>query len=101
METTRTNEHARPEPPRTTEADASARPERQGTASALRPRLVSSSDILTGIGFGCYTSWVSMAFHSMGLFASDGAGGEQVLDTVYLVSIITITIVLFTRALES
>ena len=100
METTRTNEHARPESPRTTEADASARPERQGTASALRPRLVSSSDILIGIGFGCYTSWVSMAFHSMGLFASDGAGGEQVLDTVYLVSIITITIVLFLSAAQ-
>lgn len=100
METTRTNEHARPESPRTTEADASARPERQGTASALRPRLVSSSDILIGIGFGCYTSWVSMAFRSMGLFASDGAGGEQVLDTVYLVSIITITIVLFLSAAQ-
>lgn len=39
-----------------------------------------------------------MAFHSMGLFANGGAGGERVLDTVYLISIITITTVLFLSA---
>lgn len=97
MGTQRTNETARAESPRATEPDSGKRPELHEPAPAARKHLVSSADVLIGLGFGCYTSWVSMAFHSMGLFAT-GDGGERVLDTVYLVSIITITAVLFLLA---
>lgn len=97
MGTQRTNETARAESPRAAEPDSGKRPELHEPAPAARKHLVSSADVLIGLGFGCYTSWVSMAFHSMGLFAT-GDGGERVLDTVYLVSIITITAVLFLSA---
>ncbi len=92
------NDSALPESARTTDPETSKQSTRSTPPSAATPRRVTASDLLIGLGFGCYTSWVSMAFHSMGLFASDGAGGEQVLDTVYLISIITITAVLFLSA---
>lgn len=78
--------------------DAIRRSSQPESTNKPRPALLSASDLLIGLGFGCYTSWVSMAFHSMGLFASYGADSEQVLDAVYLISIITITTVLFLSA---
>lgn len=59
------------------------------SGTRAKARLLSSSDLLVGLGFGCYTSWVSMTFHSMGLFAN-GPHAEQLLDLVYLVSIVAL-----------
>lgn len=68
----------------------------KGPSVASRP--FSPNDLLVGLGFGCYTSWVSMAFHSMGLFSGGGLQGERVLDTVYLVSILTIVVTFLASA---
>lgn len=51
---------------------------------------ITVGEITVGAALACYMAWVSMSFKSLNLFAVDGTG-EEVLDTIYLVSIIILT----------
>ncbi len=50
-------------------------------------------ELLVGLAHACFMSWVSMNFHSVGLYAS-ASMPEYVLDTVYLISIIAVCLTL-------
>lgn len=52
------------------------------------------SEFIAGAGLGCNMAWVNMTFKSMGIFASY-SHGEQLLDIVYLISIVAVTLTLF------
>ena len=52
-----------------------------------------AAELTVGAALGCNTAWVSMSFKSLGLYAGLTAS-ETVLDTVYLVSIISVALTL-------
>ncbi|MCD8317006.1 MAG: LuxR family transcriptional regulator [Eggerthellaceae bacterium] len=51
-------------------------------------------DILIGFAMAFYGAWVLVSFQSLNIYSTYG-NGEEVLDLVYLVSIITVTAALF------
>ena len=55
--------------------------------------LLGLPEFIVGLAQACFTSWVSMNFHSVGIYASASVP-ENVLDTVYLVSIIAVCLTL-------
>lgn len=55
-------------------------------------------EIHFGLGLGCSITWVGMNFHSVGLFAGWGYQSEKILDGVYLLSIIVVTVTLLLTA---
>lgn len=65
--------------------------------AAAAPR-VSMQELLAGCGLGCTMAWVSMSFKSMNIFANS-VDAEQTLDTVYLISIISVAATLILCAI--
>ncbi len=62
---------------------------------AKRRILPSAGELAVGAAWGCLSAWVSMCFKSVNMYTETG---EPVLDATYLISIVTICIVLFAAA---
>lgn len=68
------------------------------TLSHARMLITSSvGEVACGLAYGCLGAWVSMVFKSLNIFTGLPAS-EDALDTIYLVSIITVAVTLFIAA---
>lgn len=72
-------------------ADAKTEGEGETSRRSLTERLPTMAELIVGAAFGCATAWVSMSFKSLGLYA-DASRSESVLDTVYLISIVSVCV---------
>lgn len=61
----------------------------------LRRLLPTASELSVGASWGCLSAWVFMCFKSLNIYTG---AGESLLDTTYLVSIVTICATLFAAA---
>lgn len=69
----------------------------EARSHALKNLLPSFGEVACGLAYGCLGAWVSMNFKSLNIFISLSES-EGALDTVYLVSIITVVLTLLVAA---
>lgn len=75
-------------------ARAARTTEPNDSAECERTRMLpSGGELALGVALGCNMAWVSMCFKSMNVYVG-AAHAEALLDAVYLVSIVTVTLTL-------
>lgn len=67
--------------------------EQSGAIKSCKRKFFNAGEITVGIALACYQAWVSMSFKSLNIFSLD-THGEQVLDTIYIVSIAVVLLTL-------